>query len=107
MTIQDLDLRVLLPESGSVGRVFPPAKELTIQEKRTFRDERGVDAIVGLAESQHKLEKPFERVKIRAMGIPVVLVERLKRWAGAVDCYQPCSWCTDGATALVHITQAF
>ena len=53
-----------------------------------FYDERVVDVIVELAQSQHGLGKAFERVGISASMIPAVVAERLREWVSAVDCYE-------------------
>ena len=86
LTIHGFNLRLLLPQSAYSEGAIPPVKEFTISGARMFDDEGCVDAIVGLAESQHKLEKPFERVAVRASGIPVTMAERLRQWVSVVDC---------------------
>ena len=89
LTIQGLDLRLFLTKSRSAGRVFPPVKELTMSDEGIFDDARCMDAIVELAESQYRLEKPFDRVTIRAKRVPAVnMAGRLGQWVGAVDCYE-------------------
>ena len=44
-----------------------------------------MEAILELAESQHRLGIPFERVTIRTRKLPVVMAEGLKRWVVTVD----------------------
>ena len=91
LTIRGLDLRMLFREAGFAGRVFPPVKELTILDERMFDRNLCVDVIVdlmALAESQYKLERPFERVTIYAMDVPAVMAERLRKWVGEVECYK-------------------
>ena len=89
LTIYGFDLRILLPESGYSVQVFPPVKELTISEVWMLDKEKCVDAIVGLAKSQHELERPFERVTVRTWGIPVAMVGGLRNWVSVVDCSEP------------------
>ena len=86
LTIHGFNLRLLLPESAYSEGALPPLKEFAISGELMFADEGCVDAIVGLAESQHKLEKPFERVAVRAFWIPVMMVERLRQWVSVADC---------------------
>ena len=65
--------------------VFPPTKELTISHPLCpFEFEA---AIVRLAESQHALGVPFERVTVRMDCLPAEMAERLRPWVGAVHCY--------------------
>jgi hypothetical protein len=69
--------------------VFPSIKELGISRLPTGSDgEACMEAIVGLAESQHAKGIPFERVKIHATAFPAEIVEELRRWVGVVDCYE-------------------
>ena len=86
LTLYGRDLRIDLPESGYAEGGFPPVKEFTISGVAMLDEEQYADAIVGLAKSQHKLEKPFERVTVRAWGIPVTMAERLRQWVSVVDC---------------------
>ena len=89
LVIHGFDLRILLPESGYSVEEFPAVKELTISEAWTLDNQRCVDAIVGLAKSQHELGKPFERVTICSWGIPVRMVVGLRFWVSVVDCTRP------------------
>ena len=84
LSIHGHDLRVFLSEYPV--REFPLVKELRILEVSMFGEERYVDGIVKLAKSQHELERPFERVTVRAWGIPVAMAERLGQWVSVVDC---------------------
>ena len=88
LTLYGCDLRIVLPEPGYAEGGLPPVKEFTISGVSMFDEERYADAIVGLAKSQHELEKPFERVEVRALGIPVGMAERLRQWVSVVDCYE-------------------
>ena len=76
-----------LDDSGKLV-VFPPIKELTILHPwMEVTEEDCMDAIVGIAKSQHTRGKPFERVTVRANKIPVTMAERLRQWARVADCY--------------------
>ena len=67
--------------------VLPPIKELAIL--RSLMDvgvEKHMSAVMELAKSQHARGIPFERVTVRARGLPAVMVEELKQWVGTADC---------------------
>jgi hypothetical protein len=90
LTIHGCDLRIFLapylPEFEYTEPVIPLVKELTISVTWVFDGQQCADAIVELAKSQHELEKPFERVMIRARGIPALTAKRLGQWVGTADC---------------------
>ncbi|KAF9777504.1 hypothetical protein BJ322DRAFT_427364 [Thelephora terrestris] len=95
LTIDGCDLHVVFfashLELGELEQtiVFPSIKELAISRLPTGPDaEACMEAIVDLAESQHAKGIPFERVKIHATAFPAEIVEVLRRWVGAVDCYE-------------------
>ena len=67
--------------------VFPPIKELTISDPSYIALANFGAAMVGLAESQHALGVPFERVTVRMDRLPAEMAERLKPWVGAVHCH--------------------
>lgn len=94
LTIQGGDLLGYLEpfvnplEFGGIKRVLPPVKHLTIS--RPWFDEEGMEALLELAESQHRLGIPFERVTMElptemAEGLKAT-AEGLKRWVATVDC---------------------
>jgi len=69
--------------------VFPPVKEFTITHPpRSYDGARSITTIVGLAKSQHALGVPFERVTVCAEKLPAGMVEMLRPWVGAADCYE-------------------
>ena len=97
LTIYGCDLRAYLtpfpypPEFYDMDHpvVFPPVKELTISHPlRVYGEEKSITAIVGLARSQHALGVPFERVTVRVEKLPAGMVEMLRPWVGAADCYE-------------------
>jgi hypothetical protein len=100
LTIEGCDIRVYLgslldlPEFDSLDQqiVFPPIKELTILHPsiEDYDDEEDGDlnAIVDLAESQHMLGIPFERVVVYTEALPEGLAEKLRQWVGLVNCHE-------------------
>ena len=67
--------------------IFPQIKELAILHPLMEIDETEcMEAIVKLAESQHALGMPFERVEVRMWSLPVGMADELGRWVGAVHC---------------------
>jgi hypothetical protein len=67
--------------------VAPPTKQLTIWNTVCTSDEECA-AIVGLAESQHALGVPFERLVILGGTVFAGIEERLRPWVGNVEnCY--------------------
>ena len=95
LTIRGCDLHVFLSDflddpvlddlEGPI--VFPQIKELTILHPVMEEDEMEcMNAIVGFAESQHALGRPFERVTVRMWCLPADMAEELGRWVDAVDC---------------------
>ena len=78
-------LHLVLPTYSEL--VFPQVKELTISGSRTgFDDPQCVDAIVGLARSQHELGIPFERMLVRSRPDPAAnLAEKLRQWVGVAN----------------------
>ena len=93
LTIHGCDLRILGTNfvdeiSDSEQMVdFPQIKELKILHPRTEYDgTECMEAIAKLAESQHALGIPFERVTIRMWIFPEEMVEELREWVGEVDC---------------------
>ena len=95
LTIRGCDLHVFLSDflddpvlddlEGSI--VFPHIKELTISHPAMGEDEvECLDAIVELAESQHALGIPFERITVHVWSLPAGMAEELGRWVDAVDC---------------------
>ena len=95
LTIRGCDLHVFLSNfldnPGIDGLeqpvVFPQTKELTILHPLMEEDEMEcMNAIMELAESQHALRIPFERITVHARNLPAGMAEELGRWVGAVDC---------------------
>ena len=97
LTIHGCDLHMFLidflddpeldPLEGPI--VFPQINELTVSHPQMEIDEMEcMDAIAGLAESQHALGIPFERVAVRMWSLPAGMVEELGRWVGTVDCLE-------------------
>lgn len=67
--------------------VFPQVKELAISHPlMKVHEKKCMDALVNLARSQYDLGKPFERMTVCARVLPKV--KELRRWVGAVDCYE-------------------
>ena len=64
---------------------FPPVGVLTLFDLWTRVDEHVVNGLVRLAETQHVLGVPFERVKIRSYLPLADIEERLRPWVGVVD----------------------
>ena len=77
------------PELRDVEKpaAFPPIKELTILRPRHVSRKDCAIAIVRLAESQHALGVPFERVTVRMHNLPTETAKKLRQWVGAVDYY--------------------
>ena len=66
---------------------YPPIKELAILHPLiNINLEDCMGAIVKLARSQHALGVPFERVTVRAEGLPTEVAEVLRPWVGVADC---------------------
>ena len=95
LTIHGCDLRIFLAEFVEDLRyynwmqpvVFPQVKELAILHPVMKDDvEECMDAIVGLAKSQHSLGIPFERLTVHMWDIPARIEEELMRWVDTVDC---------------------
>ena len=94
LTICGCDLHVFLADflhnpvlDESDPIVFPRVNQLTILHPVMEEDEfECMNAIVGLAQSQHALGIPFERVTVRRWSLPTGMAEELGRWVGAVDC---------------------
>ena len=92
LTISGCNLHPYLAGFGELYKsekpiVFPPIKLLTILHPWMETDEEEcMDAIAELAKSQHARGIPFERVTVRANGLPVGMAERLRQWVGVVDC---------------------
>ena len=84
LTIHGCDLELFLapfidPERfGSPERGFPLIKELMISEW-VVDEHQWMDAIVELAESQHRLGRPFECMSVRARGVPADMAVELER----------------------------
>ena len=93
LTIHGCDLELFLapfidPERfGSPERGFPLIKELMISEW-VVDEHQWMDAIVELAESQHRLGRPFECMSVRTRGVPADMAERLREWVSVADCYE-------------------
>jgi hypothetical protein len=69
--------------------VFPPIKQLTISHPMCPSEEEFRAATMGLARLRHALGVPFERVIIRAGGLPAGLEEELRPWVGSAEyCYE-------------------
>ena len=77
------------PEFRHVDKpaAFPQIKELTILHPLCPPREDFEAAIVELAESQHALGVPLERVTVRMDHLSAEMAGKLRLWVGIADCY--------------------
>jgi hypothetical protein len=76
---------------------YPPIKELKIYHPLMLHNkERFTSAIIEFAKSQHARGIPFERLELCMEKLPTGMVEGLRPWVGAADCYE--SLCEDSSS---------
>ena len=96
-TIGGCDLHIFLVEFLDLNNpalnhsaqpiIFPQVKEFKVLYLSSrVKEEECMETIVDLAESQHALGVPFERVKVRMVGLHPQIAEELGRWVAVVDC---------------------
>ena len=94
MSLEEVVRGVFLEASKTVQDYpLPNAKHLHILHRLYLPDESDkvghTRTILELVESRYELGRPFERVTVRAVGLPVVMVQMmLEPWVGVVDCYR-------------------
>jgi hypothetical protein len=95
LTLNGCDLRSYLipfldrPEPYDIEQpvAFPAVKKLTISHPAPISQGECGRTIVKLAKSQHALGVPFD-VTVRMSRLPQTIVEDLRPWVEAVDCYE-------------------
>ena len=61
--------------------MFSPVKELTISDVLISSEQQWIDGLLELAKERDRQGKPFERLTVRAWGVPTAVTERLREWA--------------------------
>ena len=108
MTLKEVVRRVFLQASRTVQDYpLPNAKHLHIIHRFSLQDypdkAAQTGAIMELARSRYELGTPFERVTVRAVGLPVVMAKlMLEPWVGVVECCREYAYGYDESLGVLY-----
>jgi len=108
MTLKEVVRRVFLQASRTVQDLpLPNAKHLQILHRFSLQDypdkAAHTGAIMELARSRYELGRPFERVTVRAVGLPVVMAKlMLEPWVGVVECCREYAYGYDESLGVLY-----